>query len=434
MKILLIGNGAREHIMAEKLASSPKCDELIVYASAVNPGIKKLASVYRLGSLSDIEELSEFAEEKKPDFAVVGPENPIADGAVDTLNKIGIPCASPTKACGQLESSKAFTRDLLKKYNIPGNPEFQNFTSEEGMLDFAKKLGEIVIKADGLHGGKGVLVQGDHFETIEEGVEHAKKFLETDPYVVIEEKFVGQEFSLMSFVDGEHVIDMPPIQDHKRALEGDKGPNTGGMGTYNYPGNLPFLTDKDVADAHDITVQVARAIKEELGEAFKGIMYGGFIATKNGVRLIEYNARFGDPEAMNALTLLETDYVDICLATINGTLNELDIKFTPKATVCKYAVPEGYPTNPTKGEEVIIKEMPEGVKVYMASINELEGRLIMGGSRTAAVVSMADTIEKAEQLAEEGVLAIKGPVFHRKDIGTHSLIQKRIDMMNKIRG
>ena len=224
MKILLIGNGAREHIMAEKLTNSDKCDELFVFGNAVNPGIEKLASIYHVGDYNDIDAVREFAEKNKPDFAVIGPENPIASGVVDALQFIGIPSASPTKELGKLESSKSFTRELLSKYNIPGNPNFKVFKNGDNMLEFSQQLGEIVIKADGLHGGKGVLVQGDHFKTLEDGINHAKKFLETDPYVIIEEKFIGQEFSLMSFVDGENVIDMPPIQDHKRAYEGDTGP------------------------------------------------------------------------------------------------------------------------------------------------------------------------------------------------------------------
>lgn len=433
MKILLIGNGAREHIMAEKLTDSPKCSELFVFAGGVNPGIRDLAKIYHVGNINDPNAVREFAEKNKPDFAVIGPENPIAEGVTDALLDAGIKSASPTKDLGQLESSKSFTRDLLKKYNISGNPDFRTFTSEDGMLDYAKSLGQIVVKADGLTGGKGVHVQGDHFDTFEEGIEYAKKCVKEDGYVVIEEKLIGQEFSLMSFVDGENVVDMPPIQDHKRAFEGDTGPNTGGMGTYNYPGNLPFLINQDLSEAHEINVKVSEALKQELGKPYKGVMYGGFIATKNGVKLIEYNVRLGDPEAMNALTLLETDYVDICKAMIDGTLDKLDIKFSNKATVCKYAVPDGYPTNPLKGAEFKIGPLPAGVKVYYASVNEIDGRLLMGGSRTVAFVGIGDTIEEAEKLAQLGVESVDGPVFYRKDIGTKELIQKRIDMMKQLR-
>ena len=433
MKILLVGNGAREHIMAEKLAESPKCEALLVFASAVNPGIKALASVYETGDINDPAAVRAFAETNKPDIAVIGPENPIAAGVVDELEAAGLPCASPTKKMGQLESSKAFTRALLEKYHIPGNPYFRTFESDDGMLEYAQSLGQFVVKADGLHGGKGVLVQGDHFEAAEEGIEAAKKFIESDGHVVIEEKFIGQEFSLMSFVDGEHVIDMPPVQDHKRAFADDKGPNTGGMGSYNFPGNLPFLTRQDLEDAHEITVRTAAALKQELGIPYKGIMYGGFIATKKGVRLIEYNARLGDPEAMNALSLLETDYVDILKATIDGTLDQLKVKFTKKATVCKYVVPEGYPTNPKKNEKIEIGDLPENIEYYLASVDQREDGLYMLGSRAIAFVGIADTIEEAEQIAQKGVEAVKGPVFYREDIGTKELIQKRIDMMDELR-
>jgi len=432
MKILLVGNGAREHIIATKLSQSSKKPELIVFASAVNPGIEKLASTYHVGDYNDAKSVRKFAEQNRPDFAVIGPENPIASGIVDELELANIPCASPTKKMGQLESSKAFTRALLLKYQIEGNPRFQTFKSEEGILDFANDLGEFVVKADGLHGGKGVLVQGDHFQTVEEGIEAAKKFIESDGYVVIEEKFIGQEFSLMSFSDGEHLVDMPVIQDHKRAYEGDTGPNTGGMGTYNYPENLPFLTDEDLKTAHNITVKVAKALYEELKDPFIGIMYGGFIATKNGVRLIEYNARFGDPEVMNALTLLETDLVDIFQAQINGNLHELDVKFSKKATVCKYVVPEGYPINSRKGDKIEIGKLPNGVSYYLASVDQREDGMYMLGSRAIAFVGVGETIEEAEKLAQIGVESVTGPVFYRSDIGTKTLIESKIQMMKEL--
>lgn len=419
--------------MAEALKKSPKCDELIVYASAVNPGIRDLSSIYHVGSLSDIEAIQAFADEYRPDFAVVGPENPLARGVVDILALIGVPSASPTKKMAQLESSKSFTRELLKKYNVPGGPKFRTFTSDEGMIAYAEELGEIVVKADGLKGGKGVLVMGDHFETLEDGVLYAQKCAEEDGRVVIEEKFAGQEFSLMSFCDGETVVDMPPIQDHKRAFEGDIGPNTGGMGTYNYPENLPFLTDQDLKDAHEINVQTAKALNEEFDEPYKGILYGGFIATKNGVRLIEYNVRLGDPEAMNALPLLESDFVDICMGIIKGNLDEVDVKFAKKATVCKYVVPEGYPENPVKGERIKVNPLPEGVKMFYASVDDVNGELVLLGSRALAFVGIADNIEEAEKLAQKGAESVEGPVFYRSDIGTRELIERKVEMMKELR-
>ncbi len=433
MRILLIGNGAREHILAKKIAESPQCEELLVFGNALNPGMESLTSTYHVGDLEDNEAIVAFAEQNGAELAVVGPENPIANGVVDALRAAGISCASPTKKMGQLESSKGFTRDLLKKYGIEGNPSFKVFESEEGMAEFVENLGAFVVKADGLHGGKGVLVQGDHFESAGEGLEAAKKFIDSDGHVVIEEKLVGQEFSLMSFVDGDHVVDMPTIQDHKRSYEGDKGPNTGGMGTYSYPDRLPFLEASDVEAAHQITVKVAKALKEELGEPFVGIMYGGFMVTKTGVRLIEYNARFGDPEAMNALTLLETDLVDILKAQVDGTLDQLDIRFSKKATVCKYVVPEGYPSAPVKNEQIEIGDVPEGVDYYYASVDQREDGLYILGSRSVAFVATGETVEEAEKLAEKAASSVSGPVTHRKDIGTRELIEKRVEMMEALK-
>ena len=233
---------------------------------------------------------------------------------------------------------------------------------------FIKELGEYVVKADGLTGGKGVKVSGEHLANIDEGFAYAMECLNADGRVVIEEKFIGVEFSLMSFVDGVHVVDMPAVQDHKRALEGDKGMNTGGMGTYSDADHsLPFLRPGDLEAAHAITVKVAEAIYKETGKYFKGIMYGGFMAVKNGVGLIEYNARFGDPEAMNVLPLLKTDFIDVCERIIAGNLES--VEFENKATVLKYIVPEGYPENPRKGEKIEIGEVPAGVKMYYGSVD-----------------------------------------------------------------
>jgi len=440
MKILVVGNGAREHVIAESLKKSRHDPDLIVYGNRINPGMQELSVDYRVGSIMDLKTIKTYAEEHKPDFAVVGPDDPIANGTADILETVGVKSLAPKKSLARLESSKSFTRNLLSKYEIPGNPDFRVFKKDD--VNVAEEIekyitenleGEFVVKADGLCGGKGVKVVGDHLKNIKEGVIYAMECLLEDGFVIIEEKFIGQEFSLMSFVDGKIVVDMPAIQDHKRAYEGDKGPNTGGMGTYNYPGNLPFLTDQNLRDAHNITVKVMKALEVECGEFFKGIMYGGFIATKKGVKLIEYNARFGDPEAMNALPLLETDFVDVCLAIISGKLADLEVKFANKATVCKYVVPEGYPDNPIKGEKVEIGEIPEGCLMYYAAVDKKEDGIYMSTSRAIAMVGLADSIEKAEGIAQKGVESVSGKVFYRKDIGTKKLIDLRIKMMEEIR-
>ncbi|MBU1151800.1 phosphoribosylamine--glycine ligase [Patescibacteria group bacterium] len=433
-KVLLIGNGAREHAMAKAL----KRDDIELYCvgPANNPGIAELCEEYLFAKVTDKDAIASFAESVRPDFAVLGPESAVEAGVADMLLELEIHSASPLAIVGRLESSKAFARDLLEKYQIPGNPTFKVFHDDGGLEEFFDELGDdFVVKADGLKGGKGVKVSGDHLNGRLEGLAYARECLEESGRVVVEEKLIGQEFSLMSFCDGTHTVDMPVIQDHKRAYEGDTGPNTGGMGTYSCENHMmPFLTAVDVKEASEMNKHVAKALFEETGVYFKGVMYGGFIATKNGVRLIEYNARFGDPEAMNALVLLKTSFVDICEAIINKTLDQLDVEFEKKATVCKYVVPEGYPDEAVKDQKIEIGELPEGVEVFYASVDERDGDLYLCGSRAVAFVGKGNSVGEAEAVAQKAVEAVSGPVFYRKDIGTQELISKRVEMMKELRG
>lgn len=437
-KVLLIGNGAREHCVAETLAKNGQV-EIYTYAKAKNPGIFELSSGYQLGSYTDFVAVREFAKKVSPNFAFIGPDDPIADGVADLLLEFGIHSVAPLKTVARLESSKSFTRDLVKKYGIPGNPKFRVFYDMGGVRAFLDELkGEFVVKADGLMGGKGVLISGEHLNGVQEGEQYAKKCIDKFGRVVIEEKLIGQEFSLMSFVDGTHVIDMVPVQDHKRAFVGDRGPNTGGMGSYSDADHsLPFLTKKDLEDAHTITQQVADALFQETGVMFKGIMYGGFIAVADGIRLIEYNARFGDPEVMNVLPIMVTDFVSICEAILVGTLDQVKIEFERKATVCKYLVPEGYPEKPRAGEKIIIESLPSAsspLKMYYASVDQKDDGLYLSTSRAIAFVGIADTLKEAERIAESACGSVKGPVFYREDVGTAALIEKRVKMMKQLRG
>jgi len=435
-KILLIGSGAREHAIAEALMRSEHDVELFVFGATKNPAIADIASGYLVGNVCDKLAIRNFALEIEPDFGIVGPEAPIEAGVVDMLLGIDVHCASPLQTVGRLESSKGFTRNLLTKYGIQGNPDYKVFHDSEGLREFFEKLGDdYVVKADGLKGGKGVKVSGDHLCGIEEGVAYAMECLEDCGRVVVEEKLVGQEFSLMSFCDGVHTVEMPAVQDHKRAYNGDRGPNTGGMGTYSDANHsLPFLEPSDIEAASKITAEVAKALFEETGSYFKGVMYGGFIATASGVRLIEYNARFGDPEAMNVLPLLKTDFVDLCEAIISGELDKLDVEFEKKATVCKYVVPKGYPDEPVKGEKIEVGKIPAGVRTYFASVDSKKDGLYLGGSRAVAFVGIANTLAEAEKLASSAVQCVKGPVFFRTDIGKKELIDTRVEMMKKLRG
>jgi phosphoribosylamine--glycine ligase len=239
----------------------------------------------------------------------------------------------------------------------------------------------------------------------------------------------------MSFCDGKNLKHMIPVQDHKRAYEDDQGPNTGGMGSYSdINGSLPFLSAQDLQAAHAINVATASALNTEFSQGYIGILYGGFIVTAKGVKLIEYNARFGDPEAMNVLSLLESDFYDICQAMANGTLNQCAVKFNQQATVCKYAVPDGYPDNPVRGYAIDLSDIQNPEELYYASVGIMDTQLIEAGSRTVACVGIANSLEEAEQIAEKEISSIGGPLFHRQDIGTKTLIEKRIQQMQDLRG
>jgi len=268
-------------------------------------------------------------------------------------------------------------------------------------------------------------------EKTDEGVAYAIACIEECGRVVLEEKLVGTESSLLSFVSGTQVVHMPAVQDHKRAYEGDTGPNTGGMGTYSDSDHsLPFLEKKDLERAKEINQLVAEALLSECGMPYKGILYGGFIVVRDGVRLIEYNARFGDPEALNILPLLESDFVTICLSIINGELTEDLVRFAHKATVCKYIVPEGYPVNKDqRGEEVVF---PEG-NIFFGDISKENGILTLGGSRTAGIVGIGNSIAEAETITQKLCEQVKGPVRFRSDIGTELLLMQRKEVLTKLR-
>jgi len=773
--ILLIGHGAREHVIAETFRKN-KDAKLYSFMKSKNPGISLLSKSIELGSYSDLEKIKKFASENEIDFAFIGPEEPLSFGAVDALEHEGINAVGPTKLMARLETSKSFTRELLQKYNIDGNPNFKVFSKNnfDELKYFMNELEEVVVKPDGLTGGKGVKVQGDHFNTKKEALDYCKEVLETHPAVIIEEKLGGEEFSLQCLTDGKTVIATPPVQDHKRAFDDDKGPNcysedteiltkerwkkfsdlkkedkvmiydpkwkiiqfqkpekiywmrykggmvsfknrdidllvtpnhrmllqrrkrkkeffvmeaknykgenyilqsakwngkpkkyfrlplykkhfnfksirvefkkwvkflalylaegyasidkngggrvyicqsqrskhfsafknilkampfkftyeknkfrinsiqlatylkefglslekyvpeyvknsdkktildflkafclgdgdvhygrmrfhsgskqiiddiqemilkigctgvictdkrkkmanpinkkvykanpvysieikpknktairkslkhinrklyngyvgcvtvptgfvvirrngrvaicgnTGGMGSYSCENHLlPFLKKEHVGKALEITKKVAKAINEETGLYYKGVMYGGFILTKNGVKLIEYNARFGDPEAMNVLPLLKTDLAGICQAIITQELGRIKVEFEKKSTVCKYVVPNGYPDNPVKNEKVEIQKIPEKARMYYASVKQKEDGLYMTGSRAIAFLGIGDNLEEAEEIAEEAVSCAKGKVFYRKDIGTKALIGKRVEHIKRVLG
>ena len=439
--VLSIG---KSHAIVEALVRSPQLRRLFVISDHANPGLKDRAHDLRVGKTADPRVVVDYAKEAKPDFAIVGSEEPLSEGVADALAQIGIPCVGPRKATARLEYSKSFTRELLAKYGIAGNPRYRIFHQRDGIEDYLRTQPSFVIKPDGLTGGKGVKVFEEHFHRIEEAVQYCDELFANDhEAVVIEERLDGEEFSFQSFFDGRHIAHMIPVQDHKRAYDGDKGPNTGGMGSYSCADHLlPFLTPDDVAQAADINRQVGEALFKETGQEYKGILYGGFMRTRDGLRVIEYNCRFGDPEVMNVLSVLETDFIDICKGIIDGSLDTLTVKFRHQATVCKYIVPAGYPDKASmvKDGRVDVSailnspDLDRRLRIFYAAVNENDGTITLTNSRSLAVVGIAETLFEAEKIAEAAASSIKGPVFHRKDIGTSQLIQKHIDHMNRITG
>ncbi|MDP6575154.1 MAG: phosphoribosylamine--glycine ligase [Candidatus Peribacteraceae bacterium] len=442
MKVLLISSSARGHSIADALARSPQKPEIVSICPSTNPGIKKLSIEQHVMDIMDFEGILKIASDTKPDFAIIGPEDPIGGGLADELEKIGIRSIAPKKSLSRIESSKGFTRNLLNKYGIDASPKFKVFGSTEASslsTFIAQDLGgEFVVKYDALKGGKGVKVSGEHLNSVEEGVAYAKECIEECGSVVVEEKLVGPEFSLISFTSGLQVVDTPAIQDHKRAYEGDTGPNTGGMGTYSDADHsLPFLEASDIARASEINKLVADALMKECPEhpeGYVGFLYGGFILTKTGVKVIEYNCRLGDPEALNIMPLLESDFVSICLSMLDGSLSKDMVKFANKATVCKYITPESYPVSKDqKGERIILPPVPDNVVVFHGDLSEDQEGLLLGGSRTAGVVGLGATIEQAEHLAQAFCEQVTGPVRFRPDIGSDALIQQRVLQAKSIR-
>ena len=401
----------------------------------MNPGIAELCDEIIIDDINNPQNAGRYAKEINATLAIIGPENPLANGVSDILWGLGIPTIGPKEKLARIEVSKSFTRNLQKTYQIPGAPIYKYFKSMEEVSEFLKKLGEnYVVKYDGLAGGKGVKVSGDHLKNHHDAIKYCDNLIQKGSTFLIEEKFIGEEFSLMSFCDGTNIKHMPAVQDHKRAYDGDLGPNTGGMGSYSDQNHsLPFLKDSDIKEAQSINRETLKALKEHFKEDYKGILYGGFMATANGIKLIEYNARFGDPEAMNVLSILKTDLIEICEHIINGSLDKIDIQFENKATVCKYAVPEGYPDKPIKNKPVDVSKVKNPDLLFYASVDIKDGLLVESGSRTIATVGISNSIFSAEKIAEESISCVEGPLFHRIDIGTPLLIEKRKNNMDSLR-
>lgn len=443
-KGLGIGKDARTDAILAAWQASPSEPELFALAEKLSPGLDdKCQAVYTTDDLTDLDLLTRVVKEVDPDLAVIGPEEPLEAGFVDKLRSLGIPTFGPTQELAQIETSKSWTRELIDRNGISGNPEYGIFESTKGLRRYLEELREFVIKPDGLTAGKGVRVFGEHLHSLGEALKYAESLLASGRRVLIEERLEGEEFSLQTITDGETFIHCPPVQDHKRAYEGDKGPNTGGMGSYSCPDlSLPFITPDDLAKAQHINERVIRALNREVGHPYRGVLYGGFMAVHDGIRLIEYNARFGDPEAMNVLPILRADFFELSKAVAEGKLGSISYEFEPRATVCKYIVPKDYPGGAAGGGQkfVVPEDLQDGedLRWYWAACEKKNDAVELTSSRSGAVVGIGNTLEEAEQLAERAANRIEqandGVVRHRSDIGRTDIIEARVRHMEAVRG
>jgi phosphoribosylamine--glycine ligase len=440
-KVLLVGGGAREHAMARALVESGA--ELYSVMKNRNPGIRKLSKDTLAASETDVEKVVMYARLKGVSLACVGPEAPLEAGLADALEHEGVRCAAPSRAAARLETSKEFMRSLMARHGIPGRIEHWVFSDIGEVKRFISSYDRgVAVKPVGLTGGKGVKITGDQLLNKDDVVRYASEVLDKkvggQSRVVIEEKAEGEEFTLQAFSDGKTVSPMPAVQDHKRAWEGDRGPNTGGMGSYSQEDHLlPFLTRAEYDEGVRIIQRTVEALAAD-GAPFKGPIYGQFMLTGDGPRVIEFNARFGDPEAMNVLSLIEGDFLGICEAMAGGALAGARASFRPLATVCKYVVPVGYGTESRVGSEITVDEKAveaEGARLYYAAVNE-KGPLtvLTTTSRAIGVVGIAENIERAEESCEKALAHLKGDFFVRHDIGRPEALRKKAEHMKRVRG
>jgi len=415
LKILVVGGGGREHAIIKKIKENKNVTE--IFALPGNGGIAKDAVCINIGA-KEVEKIVEFAVKEKIDYAIVAPDDPLVLGVVDALNDVGIPCFGPDKKAAIIEGSKVFSKNLMRKYNIP-TAEYATFDNKEDALAYLKNCDiPVVIKADGLALGKGVIIA----QTLEEAqnavisMMEDKVFGESGNNIVIEEFLTGPEVSVLAFTDGKTLIPMVSSMDHKRAKDNDEGLNTGGMGTI---APNPCYTDEVAEICMDtIFIPTLKAMENE-GRMFKGCLYFGLMLTPKGPKVIEYNCRFGDPETQVVLPLLQSDLLTVMQATTNGTLDKTEVLFSNKCACCVVVASEGYPQKYETGKEI---SMPDDNMIYVAGAKLTEGKLLTSGGRVLGVSAIGDTLDDAIKNAYDKVEKVKFEnAYFRKDIGQKAL-------------
>ena len=423
MRIMVVGGGGREHAIIKKIKENKSVTE--IFAVPGNGGMAADATLVPIGA-KEIDKITLFAKENKIDFAVVAPDDPLVLGCVDALSEVGIPAFGPRACAAIIEGSKVFSKNLMKKYGIP-TAAYEVFDNPEAALEYVKSSPlPTVIKADGLALGKGVIIATEREEAIDavNSIMTDKKFGDSGNKIVIEEFLTGPEVSVLAFTDGKVVVPMVSSMDHKRALDNDEGLNTGGMGTV---APNPYYTEDIAAECmRTIFIPTVEAMKSE-GREFRGCLYFGLMLTPNGPKVIEYNCRFGDPETQVVLPLLESDLLEIMMATASGNLEKCEVKFANKAACCVIMASKGYPEKYESGFEITMS--PEVADTtYVAGAKLSDGKLLTAGGRVLGVTAVDDTLEGAVRSAYEKVKGVSfAGAYYRSDIGARALAAMKKD-------
>lgn len=438
-RVLVVGSWSKEQITIEDLKQR-KDLKVFAYLSTKNPEIISMADHYTVGKFDDSNGIVSFAKQKEVDLVIVTTAEPLKNGVINELKKNGIASFGPTKEGARLETDKAYARKLMRDYDVGGIPNFQVFNTTSEAINFAEQLGwEVAVKPLGLTEGLGVKVYGDQLTSPEEVKQYisrvVKKSIGGKSKVLIEERMIGEEFSIQCFVYENRILATPAVQDFKKLLPGGNGPNTASMGSYATAGFLlPFMHQEDYDNAIRIMKDTIDAYYSKTGERAQGFLYGQYIITEDGINLVEYNFRPGDPEWMNTLFTMKNNVCDVIFKLIHG--KEIDLQFEPKATVCKYIVPPKYPQELYQTIEVSFDKeeiQQNGVSMYYSCGLDDHNRLNVGSERGISIIAKNSSIQNANEKVENAISKIKGEFRYRSDIGSQELIKKKVSKVSKLR-